>query len=236
MTRHLSWQYDEMKHIGRDYADPSEVDIYDSRHAQFRDVEQENGAILDLLGLKPEHVLLDLGAGTAALAIQAARRCARVYAVDISQAMLDFSKRKADEAGIANIVFLHGGFLSYDHDADPVDAIVTCVAFHHLPDFWKGIALHRMKAMLKEGGKLYISDVIFDEHDAVQNIDGWIDRLSELGGETLRGDMKAHLREEYSTYDWIMDGLLTRAGFRIETKNMRDGVLCGYLCAKEGEA
>jgi putative AdoMet-dependent methyltransferase len=235
MTDYRSWQYDELKQVGKDYGDPSEVEVYDSRHAQFRDVEKDNATILNSLNIETDHVLIDFGAGTGALAIQAGRRCAKVFAVDVSQAMLDYSRVKATDAGVANIEFHQGGFLTYSHGGDQVDAIVTCAAFHHLPDFWKSIALRRMNEMLKLDGKLYISDVIFGEHNALQNISQWIEKLAAAGGETLREDVETHIREEYSTFEWIMDGLLTRAGFRIETKNMHEGVVGNYLCTKESE-
>jgi hypothetical protein len=31
-----------------------------------------------------------------------------------------------------------------------VDAIVSCTALHHLPDFWKTMTLHRMNDMLRQ--------------------------------------------------------------------------------------
>lgn len=42
-----------------------------------------------------------------------------------------------------------------------------------------------------------------------------------------------HFREEYSTYDWVMDGLLERAGFRTIRKKFEGGVIGTYLCRKE---
>jgi hypothetical protein len=32
--------------------------------------------------------------------------------------------------------------------------------------------------------------------------------------------------------DWIMEGLLQRAGFGIETKTIQQGVIATYLCTK----
>src|SRR5215510_13801869 len=52
-----SWQYDEFQQVGRDYVDPTEVEIYDSTHADFRDVEAESKELLDLLGLASSDVL-----------------------------------------------------------------------------------------------------------------------------------------------------------------------------------
>ena len=80
--------------------------------------------------------------------------------VDVSQAMLDLAGAKAARAGLSNISFHHAGFLSYKHTEPPVDAVVTTLALHHLPNFWMGMALKRVHGMLKRGGRLYIHDVI----------------------------------------------------------------------------
>ncbi len=229
----FSWQYDEFKQVGTDYSSPAEVEIYDSTHATFRDTEAENLKVLDALKIKENDTLVDFRSGTGAFAIQAARRCAKVHAVDVSQAMIDCAKVKATEAGLLNIEFHHAGFLTYQHTGEPVDAVVTTFSFHHLPDFWKGIALKRVNAMLKSGGQLYIHDVIMEEANALNNIHALIDKLVESGGELLREDTERHFKDEYSTYDWVMDGLLSRAGFAIKSKHMEGGVLGTYICAKE---
>lgn len=57
------------------------------------------------------------------------------------------------EIGAGTDEFLPGGFLTYQHQGPPLDAVVTQIALHHLPDFWKQIALLRIFDMLKEGGK-----------------------------------------------------------------------------------
>jgi len=77
--------------------------------------------------------------------------------------MLEFAKSKANKAGVKNIVFSHSGFLTFDTKNPPVDVITTTFAFHHLPDFWKGIALQRLNKLLKPGGLLYLHDVILEE-------------------------------------------------------------------------
>ena len=180
MSVYPSWQYDEMRQIGKDYDSLAEVEAYDARHGRFRNVEKENEAILESLHVQPDHVLIDIGTGTGDFALHAARRCARVYAVDISRAMLEYAQMKAAKAGITNIVWHHGGFLTYVHATQPVDAIVTNTAFHHLPDFWKGVALQRMNKMLKAGGLLYLSDVIFDHQNVRENIEQFIEKLGNV--------------------------------------------------------
>ncbi|MCK9419541.1 MAG: hypothetical protein M0R70_09210 [Nitrospirae bacterium] len=86
--------------------------------------------------------------------------------------------------------------------------------------------------MLKLGGQLYIHDVILEETNALENIVALIDKLAIAGGKLLREDTERHFRDEYSTYDWVMDGLLSRAGFMIKSKHIDDGILGTYICTK----
>ena len=236
MKDHLIWQYNEFKQVGKDYSIPNEVEMYDLSHSDFRDIEKESNTVLDALGIGENDIMLDFGSGTGTFAIQSALRCATVYAVDVSQAMIDCAKIKAEKAGVSNIVFCHSGFLTFKYDGPAADFIVTTFALHHLPDFWKGIALNRMYHMLKPGGQLFIHDAILEEHHAIENIAALIEKLAVAGGDFLQQDAEGHFREEFSTYDWIIDGLLSRAGFVIKSKNIQDGVIGTYYCAKQKEA
>ncbi len=232
MNDQITWQYNEFKQVGKDYSTPNEVEMYDSSHSDFRDIEKESNAVLDTLGVSENDVIIDFGSGTGTFAIQAALRCATVYAVDVSQAMIDYAQIKAEKEGVSNIEFCHSGFLNFKYDGPAADYITTTFAFHHLPDFWKGIALHRMYHMLKPGGQLFIHDGIIEEHNAIENIAALIEKLTFAGGDFLQLDAEGHFKEEFSTYDWIMDGLLTRAGFIIKSKNIHDGVIGTYYCDK----
>lgn len=232
MQSHPSWQYDEFKPVGRDYGSQSEVDVYDSSHADFRDIKAESNRVLDTLGIKRGDTVIDFGTGTGTFAVEAARREARVYAVDVSQAMLARAKAKADQEGVSGIAFYHAGFLTYEHPESSVDAIVTTFAFHHLPDFWKGVALKRIHRMLKAGGQFYLHDVIIEELSALENMALFIDKQEKAGGDFLREDAEGHFRDEFSTYDWVVNGLLSRAGFSITRKHIEDGVIGTYLCTK----
>jgi putative AdoMet-dependent methyltransferase len=211
MMRDLeAWQYDEFRQMARDYGNPAEVEIYDSIHAGFRDVEAESNQVLDLLVLTSSDVLIEFGSGTGTFALAAARRCARVHAVDVSPAMIEYAKTKAIRAD------------------QPAAAIATTFALHHLPDLWKGIALARMRSILRPGGQLYIHDVILEQDNAMENIKALVDKQSVAGGDFLKNDAEGHFQQEHSTYDWILDGLLSRAGFKIVTKTIQKGVIGKY--------
>jgi ubiquinone/menaquinone biosynthesis C-methylase UbiE len=233
MKKRVYWQYDEFKQIGKDYSISHEVEMYDTSHSNFRDIEKECNIILDTLCIGENDVIIEFGSGTGTFAIQAACRSATVYAVDVSQAMLDYAKTKAQKAGVSNITFFHKGFLTFEYNGPPVDAIITSFAFHHLPDFWKGIALHRMYRMLKTGGQLFIHDAILEENHAIENVDNFIEKMTTLGGDFLQEDVTMHFQDEFSTYDWIIDGLLSRAGFIIKSKTIQDGVIGTYYCTKQ---
>jgi putative AdoMet-dependent methyltransferase len=186
----VSWLYDEFKQIGKDYGDEAEVDLYDTSHADFRDIKAEAEAVLVMLDIQPETVLIDFGAGTGTFAITAAQRCHTVHAVDISPAMLRYARRKATTAGVTNIHWHHAGFLTYEHSGEPVDVITTTFALHHLPDYWKGIALKRLHAVLKPGGQFYLRDVIMEEADSMENIATLIEQQAVAGGDFLREDAR----------------------------------------------
>jgi ubiquinone/menaquinone biosynthesis C-methylase UbiE len=230
MNSKFPWQYDEFLSVGRDYHSQAEVDIYDKSHADFRDIQAESNRVLDTLGLKAGETIIDFGTGTGTFAIEAAKRALRVHAVDVSPAMLARAKEKAAREGITNITFHHAGFLTYEHPDQAADAIATTFAFHHLPDFWKGVALQRIHHMLKPSGLFYLHDVILQEEDALANIARFVERQERAGGDFLREDAEGHFREEYSTYDWVLEGFFARTGFRIRQKKFEGGVLGTYLC------
>lgn len=226
----MGWSYDEFRQVGRDYTSAEEVAIYDETHARFRDVAVESQRVLDRLALDSEATLVDLGTGTGDFAIHAAGRAARVIGVDVSEPMLAYARKKAEKAGVQNLSFVHAGFLTYGHEGPLAEAITSSFAFHHLPDFWKGIALGRMRSYLAPGGQLFLRDVVLTADDPLTKIQAMIDRQAELGGDFLREDAEGHFREEFSTYDWVLRGLLERAGFTVVAEKSPDGVIAEYWC------
>jgi putative AdoMet-dependent methyltransferase len=227
-----SWQYDETIPVGRDFTSQEVVEAYDAQHRRFRDVDKENAAIIAGLDLQRDQVLADFGCGTGAFALQAARCCSRVHAIDVSAAMLDYTRRKARSQGLSNIVCHQEGFLTYVHTEDPVDAVTSSLALHHLPDFWKQKALARLNAMLREGGRLFLADVVFSGDNCEAAIAAWIDKMEATAGPQVAESIRGHVRKEYSTWAWIMEGLLQRAGFQIDRAEYTDGVLARYYATK----
>lgn len=229
MQAPVTWQYDEFQQVGKDYSLVSEVAVYDQSHSKFRDIEKECSAIIEQVQLNKDDLLIDFGCGTGVMARMAAERCKHVYAVDVSEAMLDYARSKTSPP---NISFVHAGDLTYKHQGEAPTVVNSSLSFHHLPDFCKGIALKRICDMLAPGGRFFMVDVILTEDQPIEKISTFIQKQTDLGGDFLKEDAEAHFRDEFSTYDWVIEGLLKRAGFQIETKNAYDGIIATYLCRK----
>lgn len=234
MAASKEWWYDEFKYTGTDYASAAEVDAYDERMSRMRDIPRECDDIFKRLELGADSVVLDMGSGTGEFALAAALRCKRVYAVDISREMLDCASRKASDRGADGVEFVRAGFLTYEHKGEPVDAVASQLVLHHLPDFWKCVALSNMARALKPGGKLFLRDVVFSFgiDEATEVLENWIATVGEQTGDKVAQEVRTHIKDEYSTFDWVMEGLLERTGFSILSADYVSPVLAEYVCQK----
>ena len=232
MNANKSWQWDEAVPVNFDFGDRQVVAAYEERHRRYRNIDGEIAAVLAGLDLRPGQVICDFGCGTGLFARAFARRAAAVYAVDMSAAMLDCLDWQARAEGLANIVCRCGGFLTYVHDGPPFDAIHSSLALHHLPDFWKQQALDRLAGMLRPGGRFHLLDVAFVAENCEANIAAWIAGTEARTGPEMADGLRSHVAKEFSTYTWILEGMLARAGFRIDRAEHPEGVLAHYYCTK----
>lgn len=233
LVERRSWFIDELEHAGDEHVDTRYVQGYD-RKARFDPTADL--AILRDLGLGPTRTLVDLGAGTGELSLAAAQICLRVVAVDVSAAMLDVVRAKALQRGATSLEVVRAGFLSYEHAGEQADFVYTRNALHHLPDFWKGIALWRIAKLLRPGGSLMLRDLIFsfepEESDRV--VEAWIKAAPDRpeSGWT-RSELETHLRDEHSTFTWLLEPMLERAGFEIHSATYDDSkVFAAYTCTR----
>lgn len=225
-----AWLYNEYQHAGVDYENVDVARKFEQRHRTFRDFELEFQKIRERVGLKPSDIVLDLGCGSGAFVIPAAKYCHRVYGADVSKPMLAILQEKLDEQGIKNVELFNAGFLTYAHSDEPLDVIVSSIALHHIPDYWKAVALQRMSDMLKANGVLYLSDVIFNFpiSDWKIGTQAVLDEMSRAAGH----EANTHISSEYSTFNWIIEGIFERVGLKIEQKFDDTGFLTAYVCRK----
>jgi putative AdoMet-dependent methyltransferase len=227
MNEQPLWQWNEIQQVGTNYVDIAEVERYEQRMGEFRNLAAEDAAILDLLALPPESRVLEIGTGTGHFARAAARAGHRVTAVDVSTTMLQYGANRA-RAEKLRVEFRHAGFLTLDAAPATFDAAVSVVALHHLPDLWKTVALKNVHRVLKRGGRWVLCDVVFSTTgpELAAQFDAFIDNMPPSTRDAAIG----HVAREYSTLDWIMEGLLTRAGFAIERQVDTHAPLIQYVC------
>lgn len=223
--------FDERAHLGPEHLDPDYVAGYERKSGLDPD---EETALLRAHGLGPDTTLVDLGAGTGLLAAAAAPHCRRVVAVDPSPAMAAVARERLTEFTNAEVV--EAGFLTYEHRGDAPQLVHSRNALHHLPDFWKGVALRRILDLLAPGGILVLRDLVyaFEPHEAAARIEEWLASAAaaEADGWT-RTELEEHVRAENSTYTWLLEPLLEHAGFEIEHAEHRRGIYATYVCARK---
>ena len=226
------WWLEEEAYAGEEHLDEGYVAGYDAKSQvnPSEDIEK-----LVSLGLGKSSVLVDFGAGTGVFALAAAETGAAVVAVDVSPAMVDSIRERAEQSNLDNITVVRAGFLSYDHALPPPDFVYTRNALHQLPDFWKVIALNRIAALIRTGGHLLIRDLVFDlEPDDVE--EGIADWMSGATDDPARGftaeELAEHVRKEFSTFTWVFEPMLQRCGFEILELSSRRSAYGTYLCRK----
>jgi SAM-dependent methyltransferase len=224
---------DELAFAGPEHLDPAYVASYDRKAHLDPSVDL---AHLCERGLGTDSTLVDLGAGTGTFAFAAAPLCKRVVSVDISPAMVATMRARATASGITNFECIHAGFLSYEHTGPPADFVYTRNALHHLPDFWKAIALHRIAQLLRPGGVLHLEDLVFAfaPHEAEERIVAWLANAADHADDGWTSEeLEVHLRTEHSTFTWLLEPMIERAGFQIEELDYGElGIYAYYLCSK----
>jgi SAM-dependent methyltransferase len=221
------WYPDELDRAGPEHLDPEYVAAYDAKTQLDLD---EALKLLRRHGLDAGTTLVDLGCGTGSLAAAAAAEARRVIGVDPSPAMLEVARRRS---GV--VEWVEAGFLTYEHAGDPPQLVHSRNALHHLPDFWKGIALARAHDLLSPGGVLVLRDLVYDFEpaDSHSRVEEWLAGAAPAPAEGwTRPELETHLRDEYSTFAWLLEALLARVCFEILERDVRGGIYATYVCAR----
>ncbi len=225
-----SWFIDELSCAGRENLDAAHVARYDAKEDASAASEV---ALLEDMGLTRESLVLEFGAGTGQFSVEVSPMCAAVIAVDVSELMLNQLRAKIADLGLSNVEIVRAGFLSYEHVGRSADFIYSRYALHHLPDFWKAVALSRLRGMLRPGGVLRLWDVVYDfaPTEAADRIETWC----ATGGDTVeagwsRAELEEHVRHEHSTFSWLLGPMIVRSGLEIaQAEHSEDGIFAKYL-------
>jgi SAM-dependent methyltransferase len=231
---------DEQAFAGGEHLDPGFVAAYDRKQGTAPgEAAAEDLAILRSHGLGPDATVVDLGAGTGRFVATIAPHVARVIAVDVSGPMLERLQQRLDAVDVtAAVDVVRSGLLRYEHQGDPADAVHCRNVLHQLPDAFKVLALHRIAGMLRPGGVLRVRDLVYDTTPDrfEEHLDGWFAGAIEdpAVGYTAE-DLIEHVRAEHSTFTWLLEPMLDRAGFDIADRSVRRGVYAAYTCIRRGD-
>lgn len=100
---------------------------------------------------------LDVGCGPGFLSIWLAERAEHVTGLDISPAMIHMARRRAGEAGVANVEFLVGDAEGPPFELASFDLVVSDATIH---DTRIDRSLPAIRDLVKPGGRLVVRDVI----------------------------------------------------------------------------
>jgi SAM-dependent methyltransferase len=244
------WLLDEVASAGRENLDAEHVARYDAKEDASAAAEV---LFCRELGLNDQSVVVELGVGTGQFTLAVAPASARVVAVDVSPVMLralrskierskierskiersKIERSKIDHGQLDNIEVVQAGFLTYEHEGSPADIVYSRYALHHLPDFWKAVALSRIHDMLRPGGVFRLWDVVFsfEPGDAADRIEAWCATGGvEVEADWSRAELEEHVRDEHSTFTWLLESMIQRSGFAIEAAEYSaDGIFAQYV-------
>lgn len=194
-------------------------------------------AALRTRGFGAESTLVDLGAGTGVFALAAATECRHVVAVDVSPAMIEHLRQRVVELGLDNLDVVHAGLLTYEHDGAPVHFVYSRNVLHQTPDFWKAIALERVRSLLRPDGILRLLDLVydFDAADADKHMAAWFaGAVDDSSAGWTAGELAEHVRTEHSTFTWLFEPMLEHAGFEILDRDYARNAYATYTCRRLG--
>lgn len=104
--------------------------------------------------------VLDIGCGTGALTLRAARRGATVMGIDINAQMLEIARNRAEKAGLTDRIEFHemGVAELGELEKQSFDVVMSGLCFSELTPDELTFALDQTSRLLRTGGTLLLAD------------------------------------------------------------------------------
>ena len=215
------------------------IEMFDKR-ARTYDKEEINKyrqylikKVIEYTKPKKTDIVLDIGTGSGAVVLAIAGKVKRVIGIDISRKMLKVAREKAEAAGVYNVEFRFGSFLSPNVEENSIDIIISTLALHHLRDEEKKKSIMIMRKVLKPNGKVLIGDVMFFFDPAKEPWKlKWIEWILRRVAPTSSKRLISHLRSEYPPKVEDLVKFFKSSGFQIE-KIKKILPFVGVICARK---
>lgn len=167
------------------------------------------------------HSVLDIGCGAGNYSVKLLGKVgdANVTLVDLSQNMLDRAKKRMQAVTTGTVITKKGDFRSVDIGEERFDVIIATAVLHHLRDDndWEK-AFKKLFELLKEGGSIWIFDLVHQSDSALQQYiydDLYGKYLTGLKGEEYRDHVLAYIEKEDSPRSLMYQlQLLEKVGFK----------------------
>ncbi|WP_128102907.1 class I SAM-dependent methyltransferase [Paenibacillus sp. DCT19] len=169
---------------------------------QYQEVFEDYEKILHSVVSEVHGTILEFGVGTGNLTEKLVAAGHKVYGVEPSRGMIQQIQRRK-----INFQLFEGDFLDFPPLTEPIDAIVSTYAFHHLTDAEKEQAISIYAKLLQPHGKIVFADTIFQNQDSRRQIE---EEVASQGYSGLLTD----LRTEYYTTIEVLHPILSKHGFR----------------------
>lgn len=115
---------------------------------------------IELTGIKEGDIVLEVGCGTGVMSVLARLKTGnrgKVHGIDIAEKMIIQARKKAEKYGL-DIDFKVASIDSLPFPDNQFDVVVASLMFHHLPVRIKESGLKEIYRVLKDNGRLLLSD------------------------------------------------------------------------------
>jgi ubiquinone/menaquinone biosynthesis C-methylase UbiE len=114
-------------------------------------------AFRDLIGVRPDDLVLDACCGPGVLALDLAPHVSHVTGLDLTPAMLERARAAQTQKGLGNVDWINGDVCALPFGDGAFSLVVSSAAFHHLRQ--PRAAFGEMLRVCRPGGRIVVRDV-----------------------------------------------------------------------------